>query len=208
MRKWFLTNPIKSKNIISGLNKKYGNFDFKKSSRILYEKSFKEFLSRFNVSTKKVILVGGNDGHEAEYLLGKPSEVFVVDLAKDALKKVKGKNIYPIFSSAEELPFLNNYFDFYFAFRTLFSKHIDLDISLEEAKRVVRAGGTIVVSIPNGFLVDDEIANGMFDYDKNEIDKELPFKMLESAFSLFKKLKFKNVQKKELPGEILLFAKK
>jgi len=204
---WFLDNPMKSKDVIHGLNKKYGNFDFKKSSRSLYKNSFKKVLSEFDCFNKKVVFVGGNDGHEVYYLHGKPKESYIVDLAKDALKKVSGKNIYPIYASAEKLPFIDSYFDFYFSFRTLFSEHVSLKFSLKEAKRIIALGGTLIISIPNGYLVDGKITNGMFDYRKNRFDADLPKKYLKMVLILLKVLKFKNIRHCNLPGEILIFAK-
>lgn len=203
---WFEQDPTKKKNIVEGLNQKYGNFDFTKSSRSLAKKEFKKVLNeKTKFEGKKIINVGGNDGHEIMYLIGKPKEFFTVDLAKDALKKVKGS--IPIFASAEVLPFIDSYFDRYLAFRTLFSKHVSLEKCIREAGRILKNNGTMVISIPNGYLVDGKIEQGMFSYETSTIDKGLPMKILKKSLPVLKKNNFTKIYWKETPSEILIFSK-
>ncbi len=208
MKNWFFQNPNTAKNIIDGLNEKYGNFDFKKSSRVLYNKKFKTFFAKFNCSRKKIALIGGNDGQEKRFFWGTPEEVYVVDLAKDALKKIKGKNCLPIFASAENLPFIDDYIDLYIALRVLFSKHLDLQTALEEAKRVLKPNGRLVASIPNGYLVKGEIVQGMFDYRTNEVNPALPHAYLKKCLTKLKNLGFKNISFTFFPAEIVVEAQK
>ncbi|MFZ3032297.1 MAG: class I SAM-dependent methyltransferase [Candidatus Moraniibacteriota bacterium] len=205
--KWFEENPNKSEDIIDGLNTKYGNFDFKKSSRALYKKEFRDALHKLmTFSGKRIAIVGGNDGHETQYLKGKLKEVYVIDLAKDALRKVK-RGI-PIFASAEKLPFIDEFLDYYLAFRTLYSQHVDLDACLAEAKRILKKGGTLIISIPNGYLVDGKIQRGIFHYSSNSINQKIPYALLKKSIATLKSLGFNKIQFIDLPGEIIISANK
>lgn len=205
--KWFEKNPASSRSVVTGLNKKYGNFDPSLSSRSLYTNQFRKVInSEINFAKTKTVIVGGNNGYESEYLKGNPKELYIVDLAIDALKKVKKAT--PIFASAEELPFFDGYFDNYLAFRTLFSKHTDLIRCIKEAKRILKKGGSLAVSIPNGYLVNGKIVRGVFNYDENIIETNPPYLWLRTTLSLLNKNKFRVIKWTELPAEIVIFAKR
>lgn len=205
---WFSIDPtVSSNDHIAGLNEKYGNFDFSQSSRVLCKKEFRAAINhRVTYSGKKVVIVGGNDGHEIQYLRGKSKDLYVVDLAQDALRKVRGATA--IFASAEKLPFIDAYFDVYLAFRALFSKHTDLRTSLTEARRILKDGGQLVMSIPNGYLVDGAVVQGMFDYTSGKIQKSLPGKHALRAANMLKKLGFEKLRTITVLSEIIVFATK
>ena len=205
---WFKKQPV-AKKLAESLNQKYENFDVVQSSRPLYSKQFRMVIK--NLVPKKmdrVIFVGGNDGHEASYLPSKPTHTYINDLAAGALKKVKGNTVTAIYANAEHLPFIDKYFDCVFGFRVFFSTHTDYRACLKESKRILKSGGTLVATVPNGCLVNGKLVTGMFNYAKGDFDTALPLAYQKKCVGTLKSLGFKNIHVSKLPAEIVISATK
>lgn len=206
---WYTQNPTDSASKREGLNSKYGNYDYGKDARIYYRAELKEVIRRClnKRPLKKALIAGVNSGEET-YYLPNVGEVCGVDLAQGALRKAGKRGIVPILADLEQLPFIDNYFDTCLALRALYSKHTNLRVSLEELCRVLKEGGTVVLSVPNGYVIDGQIKNGMYDYENLCINASLPQKYKKETIELLKQINFIDIKTHELPGEIVIFARK
>lgn len=208
-KQWFNLNPERYLSKELGLNKKYGQYDYSQDARKKYEKDVIGLVEGLTKKGKidKVVLVGSNDGREATYFSRPEACFFGVDLAKGALQKIQ-KGVVPIYADAEHLPFIDNYFDAYMALRAIYSNHTDLRSCLLEARRVLKNQGTAIISIPNGYLIDGKIHNGMYNYNKKIIDTALPYNLSKKTKKLLTTLGFKNIREKVFLGEIFISAQK
>lgn len=90
-----------------------------------------------------------------------------LDPSEKLLSKYKG---YKMIGMAEELPFLDNYFDVVISITAL--HHSDLKKALEEIKRVVRDNGQIAITI----LKKSQVNLSLFkDFKKIDIGKDWLF---------------------------------
>lgn len=203
---WFIEDPTNAASKEEGLNLKYGSYDYSSDARVLYENKLVKYLKQLSKgnTTGYAVVVGSNDGREAKYLTSH-QQTFIVDLAKDALSKAD-KNLIPIFSDAERLPFIDAYFNTYVALRALYSQHTNLDMALGEASRVLKKGGTFIASVPNGYLINGIIESGIYDYKSRSIDKEAPFIFAKQTADWLGDHNFKNIVVLRVGAEIIISA--
>jgi len=139
------------------------------------------------IKSGKLLDVGCSGGL-ALYLAGKKAEVtelYGVDICENALEqarqrlsKYKNKEIVLLNTTADSLPFENNYFDFVLCGETL--EHVPSDIdAINEIVRVAKTGGTILVSVPkDGHLSKEHIR--LYDIDKiNKLLENAGVKIIE-----------------------------
>ncbi len=105
-----------------------------------------------------VLVVGIGNGHADESVLGGVRKFAAVDISEDALRYADGK--YPQMTRhvcpAERLePIANGSIDLYLSLRTYQSTLFNRRSALHEARRVLRSGGILVLSIPTMFLQAD-----------------------------------------------------
>lgn len=207
--KWFYENPMGSSSKKLGLNKKYGKYNWGDDARVLYEKELREYFNKFSSAGKgKTLIVGANDGRESKYVNHICSEIYGVDLASDALKYSAQNGVIPIVADVETLPFVDEYFDSYIALRVLFSQHTNLEKSLNEANRVLKKDGRVIISVPNGYLVNGIVQYGMYDYDTQSIDKKLPYTYAEKVSGILKDKYYRNIEVENIGAEIFISAVK
>lgn len=190
-------------NLKEDLNKKYGK-DFSMNLRNTCLDDFSNVLQKFSNNFGKTILVGANNLEEVNYF--PDFDLLVgVDLAYSAFNNIKSdrKNIIPVIANAKELPFPKDYFDTYIALRALFSTHTDLETCINEAMRITKESGTIILSIPNGYLIGKEVIKGMYDYETNSNETEKPYKFLETVKQIAHSLSC-SVEHAEIESEILI----
>lgn len=190
---WYKLKPKITKNfeeLTKTYNQKYGSFDYVEDSRSL-DTSFEKVLiqSAGNLSGMNVLVCGSNSGYEIGILSKKfPTAKFTaVDIASEALSMLA--KTYPfvtcIHANMEELPFKDKEFDVYLNCRAIHSTDVDIEKASIEAIRVTKE--KIVLSISNGYRVDNHIVKGMYDYDSQKIEEEKPRMVSESLGKLFTK---------------------
>lgn len=122
----------------------------------------KEHFARYDfakdfVCGKKVLDIACGTGYGTDTLvMAGAAEVVGVDSCKDSIFEAKEKyirnNLFFNVGSAEKLNFPDNYFDVVVSFETI--EHIEFpDDFLQEAKRVLKPGGILILSTPNRKLV-------------------------------------------------------
>lgn len=119
--------------------------------------------------------VGINDGQEME---GLENKIIGIDLSDKAMQK--GIDKYPNMSfvkgSANDLPIESNSMDVYISFRTLCVTGIYESRALSEAKRVLKDGGLILISIPSvNYDKGDTLNKGKYNIEpckRNDFNEE------------------------------------
>lgn len=120
--------------------------------------TFKNLFSDLYLSKKNniaILNVGVADGTEAISLFKDFKNITFVDIAQNCLKKIKdyNPNSITILNRAEKLESLkDNQFDRYVSLRTYNSSFFNKIQAIQEAKRVLKPKGKIIISIANGFL--------------------------------------------------------
>ncbi|BBO85025.1 hypothetical protein DSCO28_55910 [Desulfosarcina ovata subsp. sediminis] len=119
-----------------------------------------------NLKNKKVLEVGCGDGRITSLLAGKPKELIAIDPDEikimEARKNISGVIFY--ISPGEHTPFSDEYFDL--VIFTLSLHHQDSDSGIEEAKRITKKDGEILVFEP---VVEGEVEQVFsFVYNENQ----------------------------------------
>lgn len=175
---WYTKQPKKTRDFVAltkTYNEKYGNYDYSRDSRVK-DRNFARTLVKAagNLAGKRVLVCGANSGNEITILQKKfPSARFVaVDIASEALSKLPA-NVSRVHASMDDLPFKDAAFNVYINCRSIQSSGVNLAKAVREAGRVTK--GKIVITIPNGYLVNDSIVNGMYDYTKRAVVSSKPY---------------------------------
>jgi ubiquinone/menaquinone biosynthesis C-methylase UbiE len=149
-RRWLkLTNIELNKN----LSKKYSSkeyFNQKVKEYCGRDINWNKLIGKVNINSK-VIDVGSNEGDEVATL---PCELTCADICKEVC--IRGRRKFPhinfVHLKSNELPFRNNSFDIYVSLRTWCVSGIQIEEILKEARRVVKKGGLIIISLPLVFI--------------------------------------------------------
>jgi ubiquinone/menaquinone biosynthesis C-methylase UbiE len=133
----------------------------------------------------KIILdVACGTGYGSFYLSQFAKAVYGVDVNNDIIneniKKYKNSNLQFICSSAENLPFENDYFDVIVSFETIEHIH-DYQKVMIEFKRVLKKDGLLIISTPNKLI--SEINHIRNPFHIKEFYHEEFEKLLSSYFS-------------------------
>jgi len=105
----------------------------------------KEFI---NFKNSKVLDIGCGIGAFLEKFKNEGADVYGIDIDKDKINIAKEKFYNVFVSPAEKLNFNNNFFDVIFLHEVL--EHVDDDVkTINEAFRVLKKGGKIIIFTPN-----------------------------------------------------------
>ena len=197
---WFHQKPKQTKNfkeLTKAYNQKYGDFDYSQDSRAL-DRTFTKYLlgAVGDLKNKKVLVCGANSGYEIKILKKKFSraQFTAVDVSNEALAKLP-RGVKAVHANFENLPFRDREFDMYVNCRAMQSSNVNLARALKEARRVSK--GRLVISIPNGYVVNGKLIHGMYDYETKLIDPVRPWEILKQIERTF-------VQKSQSDAELFL----
>lgn len=190
---------IISSSLSTAFNKKYALYDYKNDIRSLNNNWCENFFQickdlSCDLENENIINVGVGSGTEAINLFKGCKKITFVDIASDGLKNIK--KIYPnskiVVSSADNLKIINdNEYDIYISLRTFNSSFFNIEKSLTEAKRVLKAKSKIIISIANGFLsINSEIIPGLIIPGTDFVDVYKGIDCVNNIIDLMSKLGF------------------
>lgn len=151
--------------ISEAFNKKYGTYQYSNDTRSLDTEWRQKFEDLFymvvnhKIEDSTIINVGVGGGHEASRLFSECKDITFVDVAIDGLLQVQ--NTIPtariVNASADDLVVVeNDYYDVYVSLRTYNSSFFDIAKAITEARRILKANASIIVSVANGFLCSEK----------------------------------------------------
>lgn len=209
-------NYIVSTSLSNAFNKKYALYDYKNDVRSIndtWSDAFYEACKELSCDlfNDNVIDVGVGSGNEASKLFKNCKYITFVDIAPDGLKRVK--NIIPqskiIVSSAENLEMINNNeYDIYISLRTFNSSFFNIEKTLKEAKRILKAKSKIMISIANGFLsANSSIIPGLIIPGTEFVDIYKGLDIVKKIVNIMSRLGFENFKLLTTNDEIYLLGK-
>lgn len=198
---WDKWQRLTSIELRKNLSKKY-------SSKKYYNQKTEEYQNRNinwnklikNVSNNaKVIDVGSNEGDEIATL---PYKLTCADISKKVC--IRGKKKFPHINfvqlNSNRLPFRNNSFDIYISLRTWCISGVQIEEMFEEAKRIVKKKGLIIISLPLVF-----IAGKRKIYKNCKNPKMVP--LAKSLITMFKK-RLHNVRMYSSSEDFFIYVRK
>lgn len=208
---WYEKKPASVKNLkdlTESNNDKYGNFDYTQDSRSL-DFDFEVALIKAvgDITGQRILVCGSNSGYEIKILKKhfKESIFTAVDVSTHALSKLINElpDTEIIHADMEALPFKEKDFDMYLNCRAIHSTNVDMEKAINEAVRVTK--GQIVLTVSNGYRIDDGIVNGMYDYETQNIEEEKPKEVTKFLKSVLISLGY-HVEVEASKAEIFLKA--
>lgn len=151
--------------ISEAFDEKYATYNYSDDARSLSIDWKNNFLTIYNklllssMENRDILDVGVGSGNEAIALFSRCHSITFVDVAPNGLKKIKKQipNSNIVVSRAENLATLiNNSYDIYISLRTYNSSFFNVKQAISEAYRVLKNGGSIIISIANGFLCPED----------------------------------------------------
>jgi ubiquinone/menaquinone biosynthesis C-methylase UbiE len=148
--KWLKLTSVELKK---NLSKKYSSkeyFNQKVKEYCGRDINWNKLIGKVNINSK-VIDVGSNEGDEVATL---PYKLTCADISEEVC--LRGKKKFPhinfVHLKSNNLPFNNNSFDIYISLRTWCVSGIQVEEVFKEARRVVKKGGLIIISLPLVFI--------------------------------------------------------
>ncbi|WP_042804670.1 class I SAM-dependent methyltransferase [Streptomyces sp. C] len=147
--------------LAAAFDAKYGTYDYAFDARTANAGWAEDFMSVYGrtstrpLSAVSVLNVGVGAGHEATALFSDCPRITFADIAVSGLANISGRipHSRTVVSSAEDLSALpDDSFDLYVSLRTYNSSFFDTSAAAREARRVLKPGAVIIVSVANGFL--------------------------------------------------------
>ena len=128
-----------------------------------WAKEFRDIIGELSIDLDQasILDVGVGNGLELEPLFGTQAMVLGADVSREMLTAARRRyvNLRTIHESAEYLSSVEiGSIDLYVSLRTWISSLFDIAQATREAFRVLRPGGHIVISVPNGYA--DEYGTG------------------------------------------------
>jgi len=153
-----------------------------------------QFLEKHGgVSGKKVLEIGCGCGEASVFFATKGADVLATDISTGMVELAKkvancnGVSINGITCSAEKLPLEDESFDIVYAANVL--HHVNLDIALDEAKRVLKKGGYFICWDPIQYNpainIYRRIASGVRTVDEHPVDRNY-IKKVAARFSTYR----------------------
>ncbi len=166
-----------------------------------------------DIASQKVVIVGIGNGEEGAYLgykkINDADNLILADIAEKSLNKAKSKysKAICIKQPAQDLSkVISSSVNLYISLRVYQSTFFNIDKALYEALRVLKKGGTIIISISNGFInkVDNSYIPGLIAADGQTIDRNKSKQIAEYVINKMRKLSFKKIKSKECMSEIFV----
>lgn len=194
---------------------KYGNYDYSQDARSAISTTFSktftgivsDLLDDKTQPITEVLVAGANSGYEVPFLGG--LNVTALDISFKALQKLRNRFPYVkvVQGNVNKLPFEDATYDLYISMRTLHSKFVDINIALEEALRVLKPEGSLILSVSNGYLLNGQIQKGMYVSKTKQFDTKLPHIWVDKIVTFLKQKNFVCILS-EIDSEIIIVARR
>lgn len=147
--------------LAAAFDAKYGTYDYAYDARAANGGWAGDFMAVYRRSSTRsltdvsILNVGVGAGHEAAALFSDCPQITFADIAESGLANIRERIPLSrtVVSGAEDLSALpDDSFDLYVSLRTYNSSFFDTSAAVSEARRVLKPGAVIIVSVANGFL--------------------------------------------------------
>lgn len=204
--------------ISEAFDEKYATYNYLDDARSLSIDWKNNFLTIYNklllssMENKDILDVGVGSGNEAIALFSGCHNITFVDVAPNGLENIKKQipNSNIVVSRAENLATLiNNSYDIYVSLRTYNSSFFNAKQAISESYRVLKNGGSIIISIANGFLCpeDQYIIPGLIIPGTEFIDIYRGFDMVKKLSTELRNNGFEDIRFFPTNVELFLSAK-
>jgi pyrimidine deaminase RibD-like protein/ubiquinone/menaquinone biosynthesis C-methylase UbiE len=166
--------------VATAFDLKYSDYSYEFDARKVGQRWKREIpaiiLKRFNIrdyTHRNIINVGFGNGEEGIDLFSDCTNFTAVDIAPESLRSAQlmfPKHTF-ICCSADEMPSIGSGSqDLYISLRAYQSAFFDIDGAVEEAYRVLKPGGGLIISIANAYLEGAAFVRGLLPHGSSIID--------------------------------------
>lgn len=200
-------------------SRKYSNYSYANDLRGLapfWHNEILDILHRhcINLDGITILDVGAGNGAEIPFLFSDAKRIIAVDVSEALLCEAKSadKRIEYVCNAAENMHNVaNDSIELYVSLRTFQSSLFDVSAALNEARRVLKAKGKILVSIADGFLDCEngqmKIVRGLLmPGSHTAVDKNAGTEIAEGVASKMVKVGFRNVTTERSDTDIYILA--
>jgi nucleoside phosphorylase/SAM-dependent methyltransferase len=163
-----------------------------------------------------ILYVGVGTGRDLPLVCPEFKSLTGVDISTEMLKRAKQvqPDMTTVRDCAEDLTNIGaQTVDLYLSLRTYQSSLFDVAAALRQALRVLRGGGSLVLSIPGGFL--DRTSNdglryvpGLLIPGSNVVDRGFPRRIAERVLSQLENLTFERIGFHQRETDLYIYARK
>lgn len=152
--------------------------------------------SKKSIQSKNILNVGIGVGLEGKGVYDEFHNFIGADISGESLGRAH--RIFPrmrcVANDAEKLRDIGTgTVDLYISLRTFQSTLLDINLSMHECRRVLRSGGSFLISIPNKYLVDGKLLEGLPYPGSTILDLELPYVYVERVRKAARRAGFSNI---------------
>lgn len=166
--------------VSTAFDSKYADYSYENDARKVgnrWRKEVKAIIRRFGIHdyTHRAILdVGFGNGEEGIGLFEGCTHFTGIDIAPQSIKRAQSR--FPthrfICCSADEMTEISDGSqDIYISLRTYQSAFFDVDRAVEEAYRVLRPGGIILLSVANAYYEGEALVRGLLPHGSSIVDR-------------------------------------
>lgn len=167
-----------------------------------------------NMRGDNVLVVGVGNGHEVEAFYSGAAEIVGVDVSQEMLDQAENRDVEltTYRSNAEDLACIESGSrDVYISLRTFQSTLLDIKSAVFEAGRVLRPGGTVVLSVPYIFYNKerDEVVQGLLrSPESDKLDPHLPYDVADEIRRVLERFMFDDVKIRTGGVEIYVYGER
>ena len=207
----------------SAYEEKYGNRSTDEDERFAvmgfenWQREFRDVLTDAGITRMRgddVLVVGVGSGHEIDAFYSGTDSITGVDLSAKMLDQARDRHpeLTTYQRNAEDLDCLDaGSRDIYVSLRTYQSTLLDSKAAMFEAGRVLRPGGTIVLSVPYIFYNQerDEVVQGLLrSPESDKLDPNLPYEVADEIRRALERFMFENVKVRTGDVEIYVYGER
>jgi pyrimidine deaminase RibD-like protein/SAM-dependent methyltransferase len=216
-------NPVNLHDLLSkarghAFDAKYADYTYDKDVRGLddsWQHELRELLRLLRADDypkRRLVDVGIGNGLEVKGIFDKAVHLTAVDIAPKSLERAKARvpSMRCILEDAEDLKTIQSASqDLYISLRTFQSSYFGITRALQEAYRIVRQGGIVLISVANGFLGEDSaLIPGLVIPRSSVVNRDRPFEVAEKIRRKLTLMRFEEVGVRTGLAEIYVYGRR